>query len=127
VLKLLSSNWRGHLASAIVACPGKTHASFDDPNLVSRAGLVPVMALAERAGLAALVRGHVQIAAGTGVNADLKIGCLVAGMAAGADSIDDMDVLRHGAMGEVFRPAGAPSVGKLPGQRGLAHLRCHLP
>ena len=25
----------------------KTHASFDDPNLVSRAGLVPVMALAE--------------------------------------------------------------------------------
>jgi hypothetical protein len=29
----------------------KTHASFDDPNLVSRAALVPVMALAERAGL----------------------------------------------------------------------------
>ena len=33
----------------------KTHASFDDPNLVSHAGLVPVMALAERAGLAGLV------------------------------------------------------------------------
>ena len=30
----------------------RTHASFDDPNLVSRAGLVPVMALAHRAGLA---------------------------------------------------------------------------
>ena len=29
----------------------KMHASFDDPNLVSHAGLVPVMALAERAGL----------------------------------------------------------------------------
>ncbi|HLK79327.1 MAG TPA: hypothetical protein VKU77_37485 [Streptosporangiaceae bacterium] len=28
----------------------KTHVSFDDPNLVSHAGLVPVMALAERAG-----------------------------------------------------------------------------
>ena len=66
--------------------PGKTHASFDDPNLVSRADLVPVMALAERCGLAALVRGHVQIAAGTGVNADLKIGCLIGGMAGGADS-----------------------------------------
>jgi hypothetical protein len=26
----------------------KTQASFDDPNLVSRAGLVPVMALAEQ-------------------------------------------------------------------------------
>ena len=33
----------------------RTHASFDDPNLVSRAGLVPVMALAQRAGLAGLV------------------------------------------------------------------------
>jgi hypothetical protein len=36
----------------------KTHASFDDLNLVSQAGLIPVMALAERAGLAALVREH---------------------------------------------------------------------
>ncbi len=33
----------------------KTHASFDDPNLVSHAGLVPVMALAQRAGLGELV------------------------------------------------------------------------
>ncbi len=31
--------------------PLKISASFDDPNLVSRAGLVPVMSLAERAGL----------------------------------------------------------------------------
>jgi hypothetical protein len=30
--------------------PLKTRACFDDPNLVSRAGLVPVMSLAERAG-----------------------------------------------------------------------------
>jgi hypothetical protein len=36
----------------------KTHASFDDPNLVSRAGLVPVMALAENAGLSDLVSEH---------------------------------------------------------------------
>ena len=36
----------------------RTHASFDDPNLVSRAGLVPVMALAQRAGLAELVAAH---------------------------------------------------------------------
>ena len=31
----------------------KTHATFDDPNLVSRAGLVLVMALAQRAGITA--------------------------------------------------------------------------
>jgi hypothetical protein len=30
-------------------------------------------------------------------------------MAAGADSIDDLDVLRHGAMGEVFGGVRAPS------------------
>jgi hypothetical protein len=89
--------------------PGKTHASFDDPNLVSRAGLVPVMALAERAGLAAVARERVSVGGPCGVNADLKIGCLVAGMAAGADSIDDMDVLRHGAMSELFGGIRAPS------------------
>jgi hypothetical protein len=89
--------------------PGKTHASFDDPNLMSRAGLVPVMALAGRAGLAALVGEHVSVGGPCGVNAELKVGCLVAGMAAGADSIDDMDVLRHGAMQEVFGGVRAPS------------------
>ena len=89
--------------------PLKTHASFDDPDLVSRAGLVPVMALAERCGLAGLVREHVTIASRTGVNPDLKVPCLVAGMAAGAGSIDDMDVLRHGAMAHLFGGVRAPS------------------
>jgi hypothetical protein len=74
--------------------PLRISASFDDPDLVSRGGLVPVMALAERAGLQALVRRHVAIAAKTGVYPDVTVGCLVAGMAAGADSIDDMDLLR---------------------------------
>lgn len=64
----------------------RTHASFDDPNLVSRAGLVPVMALAERAGLFALAREHVTVAGPCAANADLKVGRLVAEMAAGADS-----------------------------------------
>ena len=74
--------------------PLKISASFDDPHLVSRAGLVPVMSLAERAGLGALVRGHVQITAKTGVYPEVKVACLVAGMAAGADSIDDMGAPR---------------------------------
>jgi hypothetical protein len=87
----------------------KTHASFDDPNLVSRAGLVPVMALAQRTGLAALAGGHVAVADRCGVNPHLKVPCLVAGMIAGADSIDDMDLLRHGAMGALFGGVRAPS------------------
>jgi hypothetical protein len=89
--------------------PLRTHASFDDPNLVSRAGLVPVMALAGRAGLAALAREHVTVGGPCGASADLKLSCLVAGMAAGADSIEDMDVLRHGAMPELFAGIRAPS------------------
>ncbi|HEY1003949.1 MAG TPA: IS1380 family transposase, partial [Streptosporangiaceae bacterium] len=62
----------------------KTQASFDDPNLVSHVGLVPVMALADRAGLTDLAAEHVRPGGDCGVNADLKVGCLVAGMAAGA-------------------------------------------
>ena len=87
----------------------KIHASFDDPSLVSRAGVVPVMALAQRAGLGELVAGHVRIARRCGVNAQLKVPCLVAGMVAGADSIDDLDVLRHGALPGLFGGLRAPS------------------
>ena len=87
----------------------RTHASFDDPNLVSHAGLVPVMALAQRAGLGELVTQHVDPAGECGVNAPLKIGCLVAGMAAGAGSINDMNLLRHGAMTGLFGGVRAPS------------------
>ena len=78
-----------------------------ESRVAGRAG--PVMALAERAGLAALVREHVGVGGPCEVNADLKAGCLVPGMAARADSIDDMDVLRHGAMPEVFGGIRAPS------------------
>jgi hypothetical protein len=87
----------------------KTHVSFDDPNLVSRAGLVPVMALAQRAGLGDLAGEQVRIARPCGVNAQVKVGCLVAGMIAGADSIDDMDLLRHGAVPALFGGIRAPS------------------
>src|SRR6266496_666065 len=82
--------------------PLKISASFDDPDLVSRAGLVPVMALAERAGLHGLTRRHVRIAGRAGAYPEVKVACLVAGMAAGADSTGDMDLLRHGAMPDLF-------------------------
>ena len=87
----------------------KIHATFDDPNLVSRAGLVPVMALAQRARLGRLADEHVRIARRCGVNAPAKVGCLVAGMIGGADSIDDLDLLRHGAMTRLFGEIRAPS------------------
>ena len=82
---------------------------FDDPNLVSCAGLAPTMALAQRAGLADLVSSTLTLKAIGGVNAHLKVPALVAGMVAGADSIDDMDLLRHGGMGRLFTGIRAPS------------------
>ncbi len=84
-------------------------AVFDDPNLVSCAGLAPVLQLAERAGLQRLVGEHVQLDKPGGVNPHLKIPALLAGMIAGADSIDDMALLRHGAMERLFEGVRAPS------------------
>jgi hypothetical protein len=89
--------------------PGKTHAIFDDDHVVAYAGLVPVMRLAERCDLGGLAGEHVGIAGPLGVNAPLKIGSIVAGMAAGADSIDDLDLLRHGGMTKLFNGVRAPS------------------
>ena len=89
-------------------CHGVT-AVFDDPNLVSCAGLAPVLELAERAGLHDIVEEHVRIDRRGGQNALVKVLSLVAGMVAGADSIDDMGLLRHGAMGRLFTGVRAPS------------------
>jgi hypothetical protein len=76
---------------------------------VSSAGLVPVLALADAAGLSELAQQHLSVPTDKGANAGLKVTSLVAGMVAGADSIDDMALLRHGGMGRVFAAAYAPS------------------
>jgi hypothetical protein len=89
--------------------PRSTSAVFDDPNLVGSAGLVPVLALADAAGLSTLAGEHLSVAGDKGANAGLKVASLVAGMVAGADSIDGMALLRHGGMGRVFQRAYAPS------------------
>jgi hypothetical protein len=72
---------------------------FDDPNLVGSAGLVPLLRLAESAGLHDLVGEHLSVDSPCRV---AKTGSVVAGMLAVADSIDDLDVLRHGAMPKLF-------------------------
>jgi hypothetical protein len=89
--------------------PRATSAVFDDPNLVSSGGLVPLLALARSAGLQELADEHLSVPTDKGSNAGLKVTSLVAGMVAGADSIDDMALLRHGGMGRVFAHAYAPS------------------
>src|SRR5665647_2886730 len=64
--------------------PTVASAIFDEPNLVSAAGLVPVMALARRARLGELAQARVSVPR-------------------------DMGVLRHGAMGKVIGGGHAPS------------------
>lgn len=67
--------------------------SFDEPNLISASGLVPVMRLAQSAGLKSLADQLITVAntgADKGANPGAKIMSLVAGMATGANSIDDV-------------------------------------
>jgi hypothetical protein len=84
-------------------------ATFDDPNLVSCAGLEPVMRLAESVGLHQIVAEKVHLPGDKGSNPARKLATIVAGMVAGADSITDLDVARHGGMGSLFGGVYAPS------------------
>lgn len=99
-------------------------AVFDDPNLVSCAGLVPMAALAQQCGLARLADEHLSVPTDKGAHAGAKVSCLVAGMVAGADSIDDMALLRHGAMGTVFdRPYAPSTLGSFLREFAFGHVR----
>jgi hypothetical protein len=68
-----------------------------------------VVALAEQCGLSQLVAGHLTLPAKAGGNAHLKVPALVWAMVAGADSIADTDLLRHGGMQRLFGGVRAPS------------------
>jgi hypothetical protein len=88
---------------------GAVSAVFDEPNLVSAAGLVPLLKLARSAGLHELAAGQLSVPTDKGAHAGVKVAALVAGMVAGADSIDDMALLRHGGMRRLFTGCYAPS------------------
>ena len=92
---------------------GVGSAVFDDDRLVSCAGLVPVMTLAEQTGLSRLIAEKVRIAepriASGAANPAPKLATIVAGMCAGADCIDDIDVVRSGGMNTLFDGVYAPS------------------
>ena len=86
--------------------------AFDDPNLIADAGLVSVVALAEQIGLPELVTEHATITGAgnsAGANPAAKVMSLLAGMVAGADSIEDVDRLRHAGNTVVFDQIRAPS------------------
>jgi hypothetical protein len=74
--------------------------------------------------LAALANEHLSVPTDKGCNAGAKVASLVAGMIAGADSIDDMALLRHGAMGTVFdRPYASSTLGSFLRAFAFGHVR----
>lgn len=81
-------------------------AVFDEPNLVSSAGLVPLMHLARRAGLEERIEQDLRVPS---PNPVAKARSVIAGMLAGADSIEDLDLLRAGATARVLGGVRAPS------------------
>jgi Transposase DDE domain group 1 len=89
--------------------PGAVEAVFDDQRLISYAGLEPVMRLAEQCGLRQRVRQKVRLPGPVGANPGGKVATIVAGMLTDADSIDDLDRVRHGGMGLLFDDVYAPS------------------
>jgi hypothetical protein len=103
-------------------------AVFDDDNLVSCAGLVPVMTLAEQTGLLELLAEKVDIAEpkikSGSANPAPKLATLIAGMCAGADCIDDVDIVRSGGMTTLFGGVYAPStIGTLLREFSFGHAR----
>lgn len=103
-------------------------ARFDEDNLVSDAGLVPLLGLAEQTGLAEIIAGKVSIKTprvkSGSANPAPKLLTVIAGMCAGADSIDDLDMLRAGGMPIVFDDVYAPStLGTLLREFSFGHAR----
>ena len=103
-------------------------ARFDEDNLVSHAGLVSLLGLAEQTRLSEIIAGKVSITVprvkSGAANPAPKLLGVIAGMCAGADSIDDLDMLRAGGMPILFDGIYAPStLGVLLREFSVGHAR----
>src|SRR3954470_20757012 len=103
-------------------------ARFDEDNLVSDAGLVPLLGLAEQTRLPQIIAEKVSIKTSRiksgAANPAPKLLTVIAGMCAGADSIDDLDMLRAGGMPILFDGICAPSTfGTLLREFSFGHAR----
>jgi len=103
-------------------------ARFDEDNLVSDAGLVLLLGLAEQTRLPQIIAEKVSITAprirSGAANPAPKLLTVIAGMCAGADSSDDLDVLRAGGMPILCDGVYAPStLGVLLREFSFGHAR----
>jgi hypothetical protein len=93
--------------------------SFDEPNLVSHAGLVAVAELAQPLRVGEPIDAAVTLAGSAGANSGAKALTVIGSVLAGGDCIDDVDLLRSGALPELFDGVRAPSTVGI-----LAYGRC---
>ena len=99
---------------------------FDDSGLVADAGLIIPATLAERLGLARLIREKLDLGTRPGASRpERKVMTLIHAMLAGADSIDDSDILRSGSTGVVLgHEVMAPStLGTFLRSMSFGHVR----
>lgn len=83
-----------------------------------------MMRLAQAAGFESLAQGRLSVPTHKGANAGAKVASLVAGMLAGADSIDDTNLLRHGGMTKLFDRVHAPTtLGSFLREFRFGHVR----
>jgi hypothetical protein len=94
---------------------------FDDEGLVANAGVGLISQLADHLGFARMIDDRVSL----GARPARKALSVVCAMALGADSIDDIDVLRAGATERVlgFRPMAASTVGSWLRSFTWGHVR----
>ena len=78
--------------------------AFDDSNLVAHAGLALSSQLAARLEVRKLIRQRLHLGSGVpgAAHADLKAMTLISALLAGADCIDDVDLLRSGVTASVI-------------------------
>jgi hypothetical protein len=96
---------------------------FDDPNLVSCAGLVPLLGLARRCGLGQLLRARLTVSGPGAADPAGKTLAVLAGMLAGADSIDDLGLLRHGGLPRLLQVWAPSTLGSFLRRFRFGHVR----
>jgi hypothetical protein len=84
--------------SEVSVRPDSVGVKFDDERLVANAGLVVIATLGRRLGIEQMVNKMVRLGERAGAaRPGRKVLTLIHAITAGADSIDDTDVLRSGA------------------------------
>jgi hypothetical protein len=103
-------------------------ARFDEDNLVSCAGLVPVLELAQRTRLPEIIAAKVSITTPRirfgAANPVPKLISVIAGMCAGADSIDEDECLGRRRGGPTTRPAPVAIIPSAGHQAAVPTKQC---